>query len=247
MIRKKFVDLKRPAQNNTSMKVKTDDTTMNKPVLIVAGVRASGKSTFIDALKSNNLDPAILGRLPDGVENWPQMYAKDMVFRNKQKQLQLNISLHDSIILHYDILRPLAYKMESFKNDLLLNYLSSTKNLYVVSIFPNSKQLIEQFSDRMELRKQNLSIFAHLKLYVESFIFKKWNFVKKSSSPKLKPLLLYQDDKWLIDYHKRWKAFIEDIIDPERHIELAPLNKINPGWKIIDKDLDLFSENCHTK
>jgi hypothetical protein len=235
IIKSKFSALKWPMQNNTTMKVKTDNTIMHNSVLLVAGVRASGKSTFINALKSNNLDSSIRSSLPAGVEKWPQVNAKDMVLRNKQGQVQVKIKLYDSFILHYDILRPLTYNMNSFQEDQLLNYLINMKALNVISIFPNSKQLIEQFSERLELRKQNLSTVARLNLYAQSYIYKNLRAANISSPPqKLKPLLLYQDHVWLRDYHKSWKTFIENNIDSSRHIKITPMIGIRPGWALID-------------
>ena len=133
----------------------------NRPVahvLLVAGVRAAGKSTFLDQLMCSGLPEELAAHIPAGADRWPQYLAgyhllwRPMLWSGARQHRLLRLvprrlrpAADDlSFALHYDLTR---FAQAGIK-DPALAVVRSARRLTVVTVRAPPDQLIGQYERR---------------------------------------------------------------------------------------------------
>ncbi len=113
-------------------------------IVIVSGPTGSGKSTLMKKIRENTL-PEISKQL--GLDN----PSKWVFVMDEFKALELPESHLDSLIIHYDFLRPiLREQLQNYEEDECLSVLPNSDKITFVTLWAKPEILIE----RLKLRKK---------------------------------------------------------------------------------------------
>jgi 2-polyprenyl-3-methyl-5-hydroxy-6-metoxy-1,4-benzoquinol methylase len=140
-------------------------------ITVVAGLTSAGKSTFIKNLMSSS-DFRKRFNIPDHI---------DTVASGDLYQSPLSDPLKH-VILHYDILRPFDRALRTHDRDPVLSFLSTAKNVNILTIKPSSERLIEQITSGEPKSSERHQKIKHL--YLDPEFLSRWygsweDFIKK--------------------------------------------------------------------
>lgn len=125
---------------------------VGRKLLLVAGPSGCGKSLFIDMLRANAIDPAIITALPADCTSWPVVEANNMM---KNGQSASDLMPRDGLaILHYDITFIHRFALTNYTRDPFCAALTGAEQIEIIYIKPNKDRLIQQFRQRRHAHRK---------------------------------------------------------------------------------------------
>ncbi len=203
-------------------------------LLIVSGPTASGKSTFLDHLRTQTLPGHIVSLLDKDAHTWPQTSGK-IVVRETLTTINGEIIPLDKInglALHYDILRPLSTRTVDYYRDPTLDVLKCARNITVIILRNDTADLINQLiaGELKEVSVTNHAILLNLKKSVKILSriipggvkrtvrgmpsmenrLSELNKVprKKDTGYHQRLLKKYKVPGWLDSWYERWESYL---------------------------------------
>jgi hypothetical protein len=199
-------------------------------LLLVCGPGGSGKSTFIEQLRSGRLPPELRELLPAGAESWPRMGSD----RSERGLRMLRKAEH--LILHYDIAaRP--RRQESHVDDPVLAGVPAAKRLTVVDIRPGRERLLNQLSFRAAEAEARRGILSRLWRGAGLHDARHFRKLRRRRGLPTKASL-YGEERWLETLYERWDGFLEATL-AERgegsivRVQPAPDGAGNPSFGVV--------------
>jgi len=218
-------DLTIIAYHETILRSRNRNRYLNMPIksiLLVSGPSGCGKSTFIRQLLGKTIQGEIPDSIPFEINSLPIIEANDILKGSlSDKELSGNSS---GIILHYDIVLPLRYRIDNYVKDPSLNLLSQCETLHIIFIRPPFDTLRKQFSERLNNINRRKSPLSRLwtkviRLPVRRLI----NNIKGKTILNTKEM--YKSDEWLTNCYSAWEKYIREAV--ENHTS-ASLTIIEP-------------------
>jgi hypothetical protein len=176
------------------------------PLLVVAGPSGGGKSTFIDALKNDELPGDVAAQLPAEAKHWPVFDAHHLFKRGLDLSwCSAQILAASGAILHYDIVFLRRFALD-YDDDPAFVLFDRPRDITVVSVEPAPEALQRQFYDRRSEQRNQKALFSNF-----------WgDFVRGPARRAFKRLgglpvtdFLYEDLAWLSGCYAEWHAFVE--------------------------------------
>lgn len=205
-------------------------------LVLVAGARGAGKSTFIRQMVAGTLAPEIARSIPEGTADWP-LYVDSKVLEwlpplTKRKRPP---GTPTEVVLHYDLIHLAMFD----RKDKVLAALRLARDLTVVTVRPPTDVIVEQYGrrtgkalddltrqlataalsrsrdqeDRLDRAKYSLEYMRQLS-----------DFTKSG----------YRRPGWIDSLYRAWNAAVTDLAFAEtiRRIEVAPRDGPEIGWKL---------------
>lgn len=115
-----------------------------RSVLLVAGPSWSGKSTFLEHMRSGALPDEIKAQFPLGCESWAETSFRDFrsLFETRSGPEPADIQFH------YDTTRAYRARWSSYFQDPRLRAVAQAGTVVVVTLKPTRGQLCDQFGPR---------------------------------------------------------------------------------------------------
>ncbi len=168
----------------------------DRHILLVAGPAGSGKSTFMQQLRSHGLPKEIVDLLPPGCEDWPHISGK-LLLAGRQRECA------SRVIMHYDIMRPFSLGLRDYSSDKALSIICSCNSwLTVISLSVPADILIAQYMARA------ISTGHRVRVALHRFTGSRRALLGRKRS---RLVALYEQPNALDHWMSRWDAFLEMI------------------------------------
>jgi len=153
------------------------ESTRMERVVVITGPTSSGKTTLAEKLLGDSL-PHLAERLDvERFEGW--------AYASASKLRKYGVPVTDRLVLHYDFMRPLKQKAESYALDPALQFLAGADHVSIITIWTPPPRLTDQFwqnellsakhEDRVRLNARILQLYQDpaevLALYRSWFTF----------------------------------------------------------------------------
>jgi hypothetical protein len=194
-------------------------------VLLVAGLRAAGKSTFLEQLMRAELPDEVAARIPAGAGSWPQYWAgyhllwRPLLWSRARRQRLRPTGKEPTFALHYDLMRLPWAGLE----DPALAAARSARRLTIVTIRPPADRLLGQYHRR---RRERLASFG-------------------SGKQPSRTAALYTTEGWVDDLYGRWSDAMAEFAPPAAidWLEIEPVaSGPHKAWRIRSDKADISSE-----
>jgi hypothetical protein len=185
-------------------------------LLLVAGARGAGKSTFVEAVRTGRMDPAILARLPRNTALWPLVEAQHhaawmpRITVDDQSRIQ-------RLILHCDLVTMGDASLEP-----ALDALTLARKVTAVSIKPDIGRLAVQFSARTSRRVAKIATGEFVSMTGPPDRAGQMQYVERMRNIVLE---LYSEPNWVDRLYADWNARVARLAAGAslRLIEVRPL------------------------
>jgi hypothetical protein len=173
-------------------------------LLLICGPGGSGKSTFIEQLRSGRLVPELRELLPPGAEFWPHM-GSDRSERGLRRLREAK-----DLVLHYDIAAR-ARRQESYMGDPILAGMLSAKRLTIIDIRPSRERLLNQLSSRSAEAEARRSMLSRLWRSAGLHYVRHFRKMRQRRGLRTKASL-YEERSWLETLYEQWDGFIQSTL-----------------------------------
>jgi hypothetical protein len=193
-------------------------------LIVVAGLKGAGKSTFIQSIRQRTLSPAIAALLPQGAARWPEFPAGEAA-------TWLPVLLQDSRstrtgILHYD----LDHFSRAGKRHASATAMTLARNLTVINMVPTLAQLTSQFN-----RRESQALLLH-QLGPSSNNAGNATSAERIRIRRSRVLNLYATPGWADEMLLSWNAFVREAAAGANllilEIEPEGVSGAVPGWRL---------------
>jgi hypothetical protein len=148
-----------------------------RKLVVVAGPTSSGKSTFIDALLDGKMNAVLADA---GIDDSSQVKRVDA-----SKVYRFDEPIIDTLLLHYDMLRPMHASDKSYTRDPALQLIDVADEVRAYTLWTPPDRLREQL-DKGELSG------------------------RKVRKRHLRVRTMYEQDDKILAAYRRWLGFLED-------------------------------------
>jgi hypothetical protein len=191
-------------------------------LVVVSGLKASGKTTFLNSLASRSLSPEIEAALPDDTARWRSVVAEQSDYWLPEVRRGIG-----GLVLHYDLYRLVRHG----PTDAAAETLRLAKSLTLVNIRPPIERLIAQFSARSakEARRKLLGRGAEPGSPIEA---------GKAIALRTRILEQYATPGFAEKVYTDWDSLVAAAEAPGdlSIVEIAPAGTAEaPGWVLLSR------------
>lgn len=207
----------------TALPTKKSDTKKSalpriRHLLIVTGASGAGKSTFLRALASGNMQADIRAMLPPHAETWTQRSAGESVSWLAETAELHNHEAIPGVVLHYDMLRGL--KKGDYHLDPALRLFHQADVVTIVNLRPPPERLARQLAYHTAVQRA----------------------VKGKSPPTRLRKLLWR----IADRSRSTLLFIAKAIPPRLLSRFRKLPLVAPAWNKLIREANRSSTKEYT-
>lgn len=199
-------------------------------VVLIAGLSASGKTTFLKALKSGRLSSDITDQLPSKCSNWPIFEANKICDAPLTKNMLVaNPDVSSGIFVHYDIADIRRHSNFTYADDPRLSFISEGIPWHLLHISTSLDRLRQQYANRTEVRREEKT---KVKQYWARSVKPAINALRRRIDPS-RPLdrtQLYSNANESRAILEKWACFVESLEDshkPRSTLHVAPSKDSN--------------------
>jgi hypothetical protein len=188
-------------------------------LLLVAGARGAGKSTFIGAVQTGRVDGAILACLPRNTMLWPLVEAQHHA--NWMPRIAPgSVARVDRLILHCDLVT-----MEDPKLEPALDALKLARRITAVAVKPDIARLAVQFGARVS---QEIGRVASGELIATTGPADQAGQVRHVDTMRQTVLRRYSERDWVEQLYAAWNGRVTALASGA-DLRLVEVQPIDPG------------------
>jgi hypothetical protein len=219
-------------------------------LMVVAGLRGAGKTTFLRALSAGWLDPVIAARIPKSASSWPQVEGADhAAWLPMVAAGSLPIP---NLTLHLDIASLLA----GFGRE-ALEVLRMADSVMVINLRPAAERLVAQLNQRSLYsigrlaagKEPSRDIWDHLARPLLPPALTRFPGGRGQAGyldeDRLRMIALYRDAGWMARVHGEWDATVGTLAAGAglRILDLEPRDdgQPRPMWALLRDSNDAES------
>lgn len=196
---------------------------MTRHIVLISGASGSGKTTLIEHLRHRKLPPNLRNLFPKDCETWEVLELNDLLKGNDRSGLIATaLAGSQGLLLHYDIIMPFRYRLDSYEADPTWAHLTPDSVLTIVFLRPDAAELVRQHRERAARQKAAKSALSRLfgmyfRQPIRALLGKCFGTQKSST------VELYASATFIDDCHFIWADFAKGLLRTHKGQNLVVL------------------------